>query len=48
MFTKLLQWCIGSQLNEIEYYILSHNPKTTADIELLLNEFNRKRSLQCF
>lgn len=48
MFTKLLQWFIGPQLTEIEYYISSHNPKNTADVEMLINEFNYKRRLQCF
>jgi hypothetical protein len=48
MFKNLIQWFIRPQLTEIEYYISSHNPKNTADVEMLINEFNYKRKLQCF
>jgi hypothetical protein len=48
MLKKLLQWFIRPQLTEIEYYVCSHNPKNTADVEMLINEFNYKRKLQCF
>jgi hypothetical protein len=48
MLNKLIQWFTRPQLSEIEQYISAHNPKTPADVEMLLNEFNYKRKLQCF
>ena len=48
MIKKLIQWFTQPQITEIEYYICSHNPKNTADVEQLINEFNYKRKLQCF
>jgi len=48
MIQKMIQWFIKPQLTEIEYYISSHDPKTTSDVEHLINEFNYKRRLQCF
>ena len=48
MLKKLIQWFTRPQMTEIEYYISAHNPKSTADVEMLINEFNRKRKLQCF
>jgi hypothetical protein len=48
MLNKLIQWFIRPQLTEIEHYISAHNPKNTADVEMLINEFNYKRKLQCF
>jgi len=48
MLKKLMEWFTRPQLTEIEYYISAHNPKNTADVEMLINEFNYKRKLQCF
>ena len=48
MLKQLIDWFTRPQLTEIEQYISSQNPKTTADVELLINEFNYKRKLQCF
>jgi hypothetical protein len=48
MFNKMIEWFTRPQITEIEYYICSHNPKNTADVEQLINEFNYKRKLQCF
>jgi len=48
MFKKIVDWFTQPQITEIEYYICSHNPKNTADVEQLINEFNYKRKLQCF
>jgi len=48
MFNKILEWLSKPQISEIEYYIASRNPQTTADVEQLIKEFNYKRKLQCF
>jgi hypothetical protein len=48
MLKKLIQWFVQPQITEIEQYISAHNPKNTADVEMLINEFNYKRKLQCF
>jgi hypothetical protein len=48
MLKQFIDWFTKSQMSEIEEYISSHNPKTTADVEQLINEFNYKRKLQCF
>jgi len=48
MFKKLIDWFVKPQITEIEYYIASRDPKTTADVEQLIKEFNQKRRLQCF
>ena len=39
MFKKMIEWFTRPQITEIEYYICSHNPKNTADVEQLINEF---------
>jgi len=48
MFKKLVEWFTRPQIHEIEQYISSHNPKSAADVDMLINEFNYKRKLQCF
>lgn len=48
MFKKFIHWFTQRQMTEIEYYIASKDPKTTADVEQLIKEFNYKRKLQCF
>jgi hypothetical protein len=48
MFKKFIDWFTQRQMTEIEYYIASRDPKTTADVEQLIQEFNNKRRLQCF
>jgi hypothetical protein len=48
MFKKFIEWLTKPQLSDIECYIASHDPKTTADVEQLITEFNYKRRLQCF
>jgi hypothetical protein len=48
MLKQLIDWFTRPQITEIEQYISSQNPKTTADVEQLINEFNYKRKLQCF
>jgi len=48
MFKKLIEWFTRPQISEIEQYISAHDPKNTADVEQLINEFNYKRKLQCF
>jgi hypothetical protein len=48
MIKKMIEWFTRPQINEIEQYISSHNPKTAADVDMLINEFNYKRKLQCF
>jgi hypothetical protein len=48
MLKQIIDWFTRPQISEIEQYISSHNPKNTADVELLINEFNYKRKLQCF
>jgi hypothetical protein len=48
MLKQIIDWFTRPQITEIEYYICSHNPKNTADVEQLINEFNYKRKLQCF
>jgi hypothetical protein len=48
MLKQIIDWFTKPQITEIEHYISSHNPKNTADVEQLINEFNYKRKLQCF
>jgi hypothetical protein len=48
MIKKMIEWFTRPQINEIEQYISSHNPQTPADVDMLINEFNYKRKLQCF
>lgn len=48
MIQKMIEWFTRPQLSEIEYYISERDPKSTADVEMLINEFNYKRKLQCF
>jgi hypothetical protein len=48
MLKKIIDWFTRPQISEIEQYISAHDPKNTADVELLINEFNYKRKLQCF
>jgi hypothetical protein len=48
MLKKVINWFTKSQMSEIEEYITAHDPKSTADVELLIQEFNYKRKLQCF
>jgi hypothetical protein len=48
LFKKLVEWFTKPQITEIEYYIVSRDPKNTADVEQLIKEFNQKRKLQCF
>lgn len=48
MFKSIIEWLTKPQISEIEYYIASKNPQTTADVEQLIKEFNYKRKLQCF
>jgi hypothetical protein len=48
MFKKMIEWLTKPQLNDIEQFISSHNPKSPADVEQLIREFNSKRGLQCF
>lgn len=48
MFHKLIEWITRPQISEIEKYVSSHNPKSPADVEILIREFNCKRGLQCF
>lgn len=45
---KILQWFTDRQINEIEQYITSHNPKNAADVDKLINDFNYKRHLNWF
>ena len=40
MFKKLIEWFTRPQITEIEYYISKHDPKTPADVDMLINEFN--------
>jgi len=48
LFKKLVEWFTKPQITEIEYYIASRDPKSPADVEQLIKEFNQKRKLQCF
>ena len=48
MFKKFINWFTQRQMTEIEYFIATRDPKTTADVEQLIQEFNNKRRLQCF
>ena len=48
LFKRIIEWLTQPQITEIEYYIASKNPKTPADVEQLIKEFNQKRKLQCF
>jgi hypothetical protein len=48
MFKRIIEWLTKPQISEIEYYIASKDPKTPADVEQLIKEFNQKRRLQCF
>ena len=48
MFKKFINWFTQRQMTEIEYFIATRYPKTTADVEQLIKEFNYKRRLQCF
>jgi len=48
MLTKIIQWFANKQMNEIDQYISSRNPKSPADIDRIINEFNYKRSLHWF
>lgn len=48
MLKKIIEYFTQSQMTEIEQYICSHDPKNTADVEQLIQEFNYKRKLQCF
>jgi hypothetical protein len=45
---KIVEWLTKPQITDIEYYIASKDPKTSADVEQLIKEFNQKRKLQCF
>jgi len=48
MIKKMIEWFTRPQIHEIEQYISDHEPKTAADVDKLINEFNYKRKLQCF
>jgi hypothetical protein len=48
MFTKLFQWFTEAQISDIEQYITSQNPKSPADIDRIINDFNYKRQLNWF
>ena len=45
MFKNILNWFLDSQMSQIERYISSQQPKSPADIDRLINEFNYKRNL---
>lgn len=47
MFKKIFEWFTRPQMSDVEYYINSRNPQTTADVEQLLKEFNQKRRTPC-
>ena len=48
LFKKIIEWFTKPQITEIEYYIASRDPKSPADVEQFIKEFNQKRKLQCF
>ena len=45
MLIKLIQWFTRSHMSDIDKYITAQNPKSPADVDRLLNEFNYKRSV---
>ena len=48
MLKRIIEWLTQPQLSELEYYVTSRQPKSAADVEQLIKEFNHKRRLQCF
>jgi hypothetical protein len=43
LITRLKQLFTNNYGSDIEQYIVSHNPKTTADVEQLLQQYNYRK-----
>jgi len=43
-FQSIIQARKSMYQSELEFFLRSHNPKSTAEVESLINSYNRKRA----